>query len=237
MAGSNRLSRSGSRTVQRSGLMMPINNPRFVAQSWLRGSDSIDYDLEDSVPQSQKEYARTLVRDCIALGRQGGARVSVRINTATPEADIAAAVWPGLSFISHPKSEAAEQIQHVDMLITVWERERGVRPGTIEINAMIETAKGVAHCYEIASASPRVKAFGGGTGYDMSLDLGVEMFVGFDQFLYGRSECELAARALGIEYNVTVFLPDTAGSVSNSEYFHDHAVANRKAGGRRAEIG
>ena len=223
-----------SRRVRRSGLMMPINNARFVALSWTRESDSLDYDLEDSVPQSQKEYARSLVRECLAIGRQGGAQVSVRINTATPEADIGASIWPGLAFISHPKTESAGQVQHIDALISRFERERAVRPGTVDINAMIETAKGVANCYEIASASPRIKAFAGGGGYDMSLDLGVEMFVGFDQFPYGRSECEFAARTLGLEFTVSVFLPDTAGSVSNTDHAYAQAVANRGAGGRGA---
>lgn len=212
--------------------MMPINTPRFVASSWQRGSDSLDYDLEDSVPQSQKDYARSLVRESIAIGLQGGARVSVRINVATPEADLTASIWPGLTLISHPKTETAEQIRYLDGLISELEQDRGLRPGTVEINAMIETAKGAANCYQIASASPRVRAFSGGTGYDMSLDLGVEMFVGFDQFHYSRAECEFAARALGLEYSVSVYMPDSSGSVSDGDRAYAQAVANRKAGGR-----
>ncbi len=40
------------RRVRRSGLMMPINTPHFVNNSWRRNSDTLDYDLEDSVPQA-----------------------------------------------------------------------------------------------------------------------------------------------------------------------------------------
>ncbi|MBI2886515.1 MAG: hypothetical protein HYY02_04845 [Chloroflexi bacterium] len=222
----------GKRRVVRSGLMMPINSKRFVAASWTRNADSLDYDLEDSVPQAQKAYARSIVRETLPIAKLGGARVSVRINCATPEPDLEASVWPPLEMISHTKTESPDQIRHIDALITRLERQRGVRPGAVEINAMIETAQGIAHCYEIAASSPRIRHFSGGGGYDMSLDLGVEMFVGFDQFFYGKGECELAARALGLEPGISVFMPDVSGSVMDSEATYARAVANRKAGGR-----
>ena len=50
-----------NRRVRRSGLTMPINNPRFVGRSWTRDCDYLNFDFEDSVPQSQKELARSLV--------------------------------------------------------------------------------------------------------------------------------------------------------------------------------
>ena len=73
-----------SRRVRRSGLTMPINNPRFVGRSWTRDCDYLNFDLEDSVPQSQKEHARTLVRDAIVQGQKGAAEINVRINCAYP---------------------------------------------------------------------------------------------------------------------------------------------------------
>jgi hypothetical protein len=88
----------------------------------------------------------------------------------------------------------------------------------VEIGANIETARGVANALEIASASPRIKDFGGGGGYDMSRDLGVEMFVGFDQFVYGKGELELTARALGVAvHRAGAFVPNTTGSVSDAD--------------------
>ncbi len=105
------------RTVVRSGLMMPLNNKRFVAASWTRNADSLDYDLEDSVPQSQKEYARSIVRETLPIAKQGGARVSIRINCATPEADLDASVWPPLDMISRPKTEHGHDIEQVDAII------------------------------------------------------------------------------------------------------------------------
>ena len=219
-----------TRRIRRSGLTMPINNPRFVGRSWTRDCDYLNFDLEDSVPQSQKEYARTLVREAIECGQMGAAEINIRINCAYPEVDIRAAVWPGVSQINFPKAETAEQIKNLDALITEMERIRGIRPGTVRIGATVETTLGVTNSYEIASASPRIDAFGPGTGYDMSMDMGVEMFIGFDQFFYNRGEGELVAIALGLERDGGVYMPDTTGNVGDADLALNRARASRKAG-------
>jgi len=222
-----------ARRVRRSVLAMPINNPRFVNNSWRRNADTLRFDLEDAVPQAQKAYARSTIRDTISTGSKGGADVGIRINVAYTEADVEAAIWPGMIRIWQPKIEHTEQIRKLDEIITRLERERGIRPGTVEILVRVETALGVANAHEYASVSPRIRTFGSVGGYDMSLDMGVEMFVGFDQFVYNRGECELVARALGSEPHVGVFTGDTrGGSVSDAEGAYLNAVAVYKTGGR-----
>ncbi|PON16773.1 hypothetical protein C2W62_16690 [Candidatus Entotheonella serta] len=219
-----------ARKVRRSSLTMPINTPRFVERSWTRNCDFLNFDFEDSVPQSQKAYARTLVANAIEHGQKGGSELHVRINCSYPEADVPAAVLPGVTKINFPKAETAEQMRNLDRLITEAERVQGIRHGTVRIGANIETTLGVANSYDIASASPRIDAFAGGTGYDMSMDMGVEMFVGFDQFVYNRGEGALVAMALDLEYTGSVYMPDTTGSVGNSELTRQRAEANRKVG-------
>ena len=219
-----------ARRVRRSSLTMPINTPRFVARSWTRNCDYLNFDFEDSVPQSQKAYARTLVSNAIEQGLKGGAEINLRINCSYPEADVPAAALPGLTQINFPKAETAEQMRNLDRLITEAERVQGIRPGTIRIGAAIETTLGTANSYEIASASPRIDAFSGGTGYDMSLDMGIEMFVGFDQFIYNRGEGALVAKALDLAYTGSVYMPDTTGNVGNTELTRQRAEANRKVG-------
>jgi citrate lyase subunit beta/citryl-CoA lyase len=209
---------------------MPINTPRFVERSWTRNCDFLNFDFEDSVPQSQKPYARTLVANAIEHGLKGGADITLRINCSYPEADVPAAVLPGLTQINFPKAETAEQIRNLDRLISEAEREQGMRPGAVRIGANIETTLGVANSYEIASASSRIDAFAGGTGYDMSMDMGVEMFVGFDQFVYNRGEGALVAMALGMAYAGSVYMPDTTGNVGTTELTRQRAEANRKVG-------
>ena len=220
------------RIVRRTGLTMPVNTARFVEKAWTRGCDYINLDLEDSVPEGQKPHARSLVRDAIATVSKGGAEVFCRINHGYVEEDVPAVLWPGLQRVNYPKAESADEIRRLDAVITRLERERGIRPGTVEIGANIETAKGVANADEIASATPRIKDFGGGAGYDMSRDLGVEMFVGFDQFVYGRGELELAARALGLEVAETLFIPNRTGSVSDPDRAFQEAEAARRCGFR-----
>ena len=222
-----------TRHMRRSGLTMPVNNPRFLNAVWTRGCDFVNLDLEDSVPESQKPYARTLIKSAIPTAAKGGAEVFVRINHDYVEADLEAVIWPGLARVNYPKAETAEEIRKLDVIITRLERERGMRPGTVEIGANIETARGVANGYEIASASPRVKDFGGGTGYDMSRDLGVEMFVNFDQFVYGKGELELQTRALGLPiHRAAPFVANTTGSVSDADRAFLAAEASRKCGFR-----
>ena len=220
------------RPVRRSGITMPVNNARFVDRAWTRGCDYINLDLEDSVPEWQKPHARTLVREAIAAVSRGGAEVFVRINHDYVTADLEAVVWPGLKRVNYPKAGSAEEIRRLDEVISRLERERGIRPGTVEIGAAIETARGVANACEIASASPRVVDFGGGAGYDMSRDLGVEMFVGFDQFGYGKGELELVARSLGIEPVAAPFVANTSGSVSDPDRAFREAEAARRCGFR-----
>ena len=221
------------RVVRRSGLTMPVNTARFVDRAWTRGCDYINVDLEDSVPEWQKPHARTLVKDSIKTVSKGGAEVSCRINHGYVQADLEAIVWPGLSRANYPKTESAEEIRKLDTIITRLERERGIPPGTVEIGAHIETAKGVANAFEIASASPRIVDFGTGAGYDMSRDLGLEMFVHFDQFVYVRAELELIGRALGLDILGAPFIPNPEGSVSDPDRAFQEADAARKCGIRR----
>ena len=141
-----------------------------------------------------------------------------------------AAVLPGLVRNQFSQGGNRRADAHLDRLITEAERIQGIRPGTVRIGANIETTLGVANSYEIASASPRIDAFAGGTGYDMSMDMGVEMFVGFDQFVYNRGEGALVAMALGLEYTGGVYIPDTTGNVGNTELTRQRAEANRQAG-------
>ena len=218
------------KVARRSGLTMPVNTRRFVDRAWTRGCDFINLDLEDSVPESQKPHARTLVKEALSTVAKGGAEVFVRLNHDYVRADLESVVWPGLKRVNYPKAETAEEIHKLDVIITELERQRGIRPGTVEIGTAIETARGVANAYQIATSSPRIVDFGGGTGYDMSRDLGVEMFVGFDQFVYGKGELELAARALELEVLAAPYVANLTGSVGDPDRAFLEAEAARKCG-------
>jgi citrate lyase subunit beta/citryl-CoA lyase len=218
-------------TVRRSGLTMPVVTARFIDHAWRRGCDFIVIDLEDSVPRHLKAHARSLVKDAIPTVSKGGAEAFVRINHDSVEADLEGAVWPGLKRIKYPKTEYSHEVRALDDIITRLERERGIPPGTVEIDPGIETAVGVINVFDIAAASPRVREFGASTGgYDLSRDLGVEMFVDFDQFVYAKGEAELAARTLGLGLRAAPFVANTTGSVSDGSRALLQAEAARRCG-------
>src|SRR5436853_1049441 len=66
--------------VWRSLMYVPVNVEKYVDKAHTRGADCIQLDLEDSVPPSEKERARTLVEKSAARVKRGGADVVVRIN-------------------------------------------------------------------------------------------------------------------------------------------------------------
>jgi citrate lyase subunit beta/citryl-CoA lyase len=131
---------------------------------------------------------------------------SVRISLASPEADLAAAVWPGLESVYYPRAESIEQIQSADAVITRLEKLRGIRPGTVELRPMVESPPGVTGASEIAASSARIVAFG--VGPNISDGLGVEPGWDADALTYARSQCELVARALGLNPMAVAFIPD-----------------------------
>jgi citrate lyase subunit beta/citryl-CoA lyase len=121
----------------------------------------------------------------------------------------------------------------MDACVTHIERERGLRPGSIEIDLSPDSVMGTVASESLVDVSPRVKSFGGVGGYDYALSLGVEMFTGVDAFFYPRGLGSLIARAHHKSFPLSAQIPDTSGSVSDADHAYAQAVATRKLGGRR----
>ncbi|MEQ1768315.1 MAG: CoA ester lyase [Devosia sp.] len=76
----------------RSLLYVPAHSERFVAKAHERGADGIILDLEDSVPDADKDKARDGLPQSRAFVGRNGAAVFVRINSgARQDADAGAA--------------------------------------------------------------------------------------------------------------------------------------------------
>ena len=114
----------------------------------------------------------------------------IRISVATPEVDLAASVWPGVSAVYYPRVESASRVVEVDAMTTRLEKLRGIRPGTVRLKPLIESSRGVTVAREIAASSCRIDTFGVGPNINLEL--------GGDSLRYARGECELAARAVGL---------------------------------------
>jgi citrate lyase subunit beta / citryl-CoA lyase len=188
------------RFVRRSSMTFPVNVPRFTQKAYTRGADCYVMDLEDSVPEAEKEAARALIKDSIPLVGKGGSDVSVRINRPISQAvkDLEASIWPGLACVSLPKVESAEEVKVRAEVISELERRRGISPGSIQISVTVESALGVIKAYEIACASPRIVTISVGAE-DLTREMGVRTTSEGKELWYANSKVLMDAYAAGIQ--------------------------------------
>ncbi|MBI3373058.1 MAG: CoA ester lyase [Betaproteobacteria bacterium] len=183
--------------VWRSLLYVPVNVDKYVDKAHTRGADCIQLDLEDSVPASEKDRARTLVAAAAARVRRGGADVVVRINRplALAVRDIEACVGPDVNGIAVTKVEGAEHLRLLDELVSGLESTRGLPHGHTRFIAMIETPAAYFRMPEIAAAVERTAAMNIG-GEDFALEAGMEPAE--ETLLLPKQQMIFAARSAGI---------------------------------------
>ena len=184
----------------RTMLFVPGNNKRMVDKAGTLGADALILDLEDSVPMSEKEAARIVVRDRVKAVCATKAVVFVRVNalaTGLVAEDLKCAVQPGLTGIVLPKAESGAEVRQVVMLIEEMENARAMQPGEIVLMPLLESAIGVLNAREIATASPRVGAIAFGA-LDFARDMGISPSPDGAEFSYARSYIAVVARAAGV---------------------------------------
>jgi citrate lyase subunit beta / citryl-CoA lyase len=181
----------------RSMLFVPTTRDKFVASAHARGADAIILDLEDSVAESEKPRARTLVPAAAAQVSKSGADVLVRINRPWHQAfrDIEAVVGSGVAALMCPKVESPEHLGVIAELLDTLEAERGLPPGHTRLVALIETADAYFRVREIAKATPRLDALSLGAE-DFATALGMEP-IG-ETLQAPKQTIIIAARAAGI---------------------------------------
>ena len=223
-----------NRLVRRSSLIFPVNVSRFVEKAYTRGADCIVMDLEDSVPEAEKEAARALIKESIPVVGKGGGDVAVRVNRPLSQAtlDLEASVWPGLTCVSLPKVESAEEVQIRADIIAELERRRGIEAGTVQIAVAVETALGVVRAYEVASASPRIVSIGVGAE-DLTQEMGVRTTAEGRELWYARSKVLTDAYAAGVQPMGLIGVePFTWG---DPERVYEAAVSSRRLGYKGAQ--
>lgn len=172
-------------------------------------ADALVLDLEDSVPISEKASARAQVRDSLAeLTQQGvaagvkrkGRKVFVRINSLASglaEEDMEAVITSDIDGINQPKPATGRDIEEIAAIIERLERERGITAGHIKLIPWVETAMGLIHAFDIASASPRVVGISFGAE-DFTLDTGIIRTEDGSELLYPRTMVVIAAKAANV---------------------------------------
>jgi citrate lyase subunit beta/citryl-CoA lyase len=175
-------------TPMRTILFVPAHRENMVNKAREIAADVICLDLEDAVPPAEKPRARETVRDSIKSLKAAGKRVHVRVNhldTGWTKDDLEATVGEGLDGLLFPKADGPNDVRHLDVLIREQEMHKALRPGNIVMIPMIESARAVLRCLEIAQASTRIAALALG-GEDYAADLGVPRTAAANELEYAR---------------------------------------------------
>ena len=209
-------------TPMRTLLFVPAHRESMVQKAHQIPADVICLDLEDAVPPGEKQTARDSVRAAIESLKAAGKRVHVRVNhldTGLTKADLSAAIGPGLDGLLFPKARGAAHIRELDVLIREQEMHNGVRPGTVILIPMIESARALLRAEEIAQASTRIAALALG-GEDYAADLGVPRTPAANELEYARRVVIHVAVACGLQPldGIYTTLHDEAGLLADARY-------------------
>jgi citrate lyase subunit beta / citryl-CoA lyase len=162
-------------SARRSCLSVPGSSASMLAKAPQRGADEVIIDLEDAVAASAKDEARDTVVAALQEPQYDGVRTAVRVNAPrTPwcHSDVIAmaSLAQGPASIIVPKVESAGDLAFVERLLDGVEASAGAG-SPMRVQALIETAAGVARLDEIAGASARLDTLI--LGYaDLSASLG-----------------------------------------------------------------
>jgi citrate lyase subunit beta/citryl-CoA lyase len=146
--------------VRRSLLRVPVHDRDAVADSWRHGADAVVLDLGDGAGSPAREAVRALLRDAIAAAGRGGAEVFVQIDKSVVDADLAAAVWPGLTGIVLPCVESPAEVQDAAATLETLERSHGLAPRSAQLIILLGSAAGVWGIRELLGADARVSSAG-----------------------------------------------------------------------------
>ena len=194
--------------LRRSRLYVPGNQPKLMVSAGLYGADGIILDLEDSVPPTDKDAARILVRNALAAMDFGSAERMVRINQGElGTADLEAVAPHNVHTLLLPKVERPEDVA------AVAGRLRELRGNDAPyLMPILESPLGISNAYAIAAADRSVVALTLGLE-DLSAELGAPRTAeGWESFL-ARQTTVYAARAAGVQPIASVFsdIRDGAG--------------------------
>lgn len=185
--------------VMRSVFYVPSNNEKLVSKAPTIAADILTLDLEDSVPPAEKPKGREMIQKYLKNSRAGqlSPYLYVRINnweTQMTNDDLEAVVNPGLDGVCLAKCGDADNVKRLDWKLEELEQRRGMEAGSVAIQLLIETAKGVINAYPAATASPRVNSLIFGA-VDYTKDMRVTLTSEGTEQLYARYYTAVAARA------------------------------------------
>lgn len=223
------------RPAIRSLLFVPGDSERKLAKARTCNADALVLDLEDSVSQERKGFARTLTADYLKSEHsKPGPCLWVRVNPVSgPDAllDLAAIVACQPIGILLPKAEGPPDLERVSFYLDALEAREGLPMGGIAILPVVtETARATLSILDYrARAIPRLFGLTWGAE-DLSADIGAASNLDADgqlslTYRMARSLTLLTAKTCGVEAIDTVF-PD----FRNLQALNASCVASRREG-------
>jgi citrate lyase subunit beta / citryl-CoA lyase len=209
---------------RRSLLFMPGSNARALEKARNLPADGIILDLEDSVAPDAKAMARDQIAQAIAAKGFGKREVMIRINSLETPWWIDDIAMAGKA---RPDGIVVPKVSSVEDLKAIADRLSGADP-SIQVWAMIETARAVLHAEELAAASrdPRMRLAGFMFGpNDISRETRIRMQPGRALMLPMITHCILATRAYGLE-----ILDGPYSDFSNVDGFGQECTQGRDLG-------
>lgn len=138
----------------RSLLFIPANVQKYIDKAHTRGADAIILDLEDSVPESEKEQARESISRSAAILKRHSLPVLVRVNNNAEHLtrDLTAVVGGDIAAIVVPKVETAAEINRIAHVIDCIEAAHDIGRGLNDVVVQIESVQALPNLDSIASA-------------------------------------------------------------------------------------
>ncbi|MCV0400310.1 MAG: CoA ester lyase [Nitrosarchaeum sp.] len=182
----------------RTLIFVPGNNSKFLEKAKSLKADIVCFDLEDSVPNTEKKNARKLIKTALKSRLSYNSSIFVRTNSPAsgkiPD-DLNEIIQKGIDGIVIPKINNVSEIKKIEKKVLQLEKSRNLKP--IQIIPSIESAEGVVNTYSIASSSKRISAVVFGV-FDLLNDLGIEYTKDPEGAKYSRAKIPVDARAAGV---------------------------------------
>lgn len=188
----------------RSLLFIPGNRSAWMPKADRAGADAVVFDLEGSLPHDSKDTGRREVRAVLDRSEEFDASILVRINDIRSPyavADLDVLVGPGLAGVLLPQVAGIDDVAQLDEALGRLESERGLPPGSIVIDPLMETPMALLTAYEIATSTDRIAYMGAGISKrgDIARTMGYRWSDEGTETLYFRSKVLLDVRAAGVE--------------------------------------
>jgi citrate lyase subunit beta / citryl-CoA lyase len=217
------------KVIRRSWLIVPSHDAMQVEQAIAVAPDVVVLDLMDFVPEAAKPAAREQLQEMITQITRHGAEAFVQIDKDLLYADLHAAVWPGVSGILIPHLESPHEVAAAEDLLTKLEDARGIRPGTLQLVAVLDTAKGNHAAMDIARSSPRMWGLTLGRA-DLVMDLRPEPSGELHLMPYLMQRLITIATAAGLVPIGAWWRAPARGLLANPDDTYHAAVRGRRVG-------